>query len=325
MDWPDRIGRRLKLRDVHILLAVVQWKRMARAAERLAISQPVISKAIADLERTVGVRLLDRNRLGAEPTPYGLALLRHGIAAFDELRQAVKEIESLADPTAGEVQIGATEAMVAGLLPVVIDRLYRRYPRLSVNITQAPTGAALYRGLREHTVDFVVGRLLGPKPEQDLNTEILFDEPQSVVAGTRSPWINRRKIDLAELINEPWVLPRPDTPARALFDDAFRAGGLDTPKRVAACNSMQMYNALLATGNFLTMLPRSVLRFGGKQFSIKVLPVRLMSQPGRVGIVTLQDRTLSPVAHLFMKAIREVAKPMTDRSTGAPHRLVRND
>jgi DNA-binding transcriptional LysR family regulator len=83
------------------------------------------------------VRLLDRNRLGAEPTPYGQALLRHGLAAFDELRQGVKEIESLADPTAGEVQIGATEAMVAGLLPVVIDRLYRRYPRLSVNITQA--------------------------------------------------------------------------------------------------------------------------------------------------------------------------------------------
>jgi len=323
MDWPDRIGRRLKLRDLHILLAVVQWKSMARAAERLAISQPVISKAIADLERTVGVRLLDRNRLGAEPTPYGLALLRHGLAAFDELKQGVKEIEALADPTAGEVQIGATEAMVAGLLPVVIDRLYRRYPRLSVNITQASTGAALYGGLRERTVDFVVGRLLGP--EQDLSTEILFDEPQSVVAGTQSPWIKRRKIGLADLINEAWVLPRPDTPARALFDNAFRTSGLDVPKRVAACNSMQMFSALLATGNFLTMLPRSVLRFGSKQFSIKVLPVKLMSQPGPVGIGTLQDRTLSPVAHLFMTAIREVARPMAVRSIGAPHRVARGN
>jgi DNA-binding transcriptional LysR family regulator len=310
MDWSDRIGRRLKLRDVHILLAVVQWGSMARAAERLAISQPVISKAIADLEHVVGVRLLDRNRLGAQPTPYGQALLRHGLAAFEELKQGVKEIESLVDPTAGEVQIGATEAMVAGLLPVVIDRLYRKYPRLLVNIAQASTGAALYRGLRERTVDLVVGRLLGPKPDQDLTTEILFDEPQSVVAGTPSPWIKRRKIELVEVINEPWVLPRPDTPARELFDNAFRASGLDTPKRVAACNSMQMYNALLATGNFLTMLPRSVLHFGSKQFSIKVLPIKLNSQPGPVGIVTLKDRTLSPVAHLFMQAVREIAKPL---------------
>src|SRR6185436_2080109 len=199
MDWSDRIGRRLKLRDVHILLAVVQWGSMARAAERLAISQPVISKAIADLERTVGVRLLDRNRLGAEPTPYGQALLRHGLAAFDELRQGVKEIEGLADPTAGEVQVGATEAMAAGLLPVVIDGLYGRYPRITVSITQAPTGTTLYQGLRERTVDLILGRLLSPL-EPDLNTEILFDDPQYVVAGRRSPWVKRRRIRLAELI-----------------------------------------------------------------------------------------------------------------------------
>jgi len=287
MNWEERIGRRLKLRDVHILLAVVEWGSMAKAAERLSISQPVISKTIADLEHTLGVRLLDRNRLGAEPTPYGRALLRRGLAAFDELRQGVKEIESLTDPTAGEVRIGATEAMAAGLLPVVVDRLYRRHPRLTVNITQAPTGASLYHGLRERTVDLIVGRLLSPRPEKDLNTEILFDDPQRVVAGKQSPWAVRRKIGLAELIDEPWVLPRPGTPARELFDNAFRASGLDVPHRVAACNSMQMYNALLATGNFLTMLPHSVLHFGGKQFSLKILPVKLMSQSGPVGVVIL--------------------------------------
>src|SRR3954452_20420966 len=95
-------------------------------------------------------------------------------------------------------------------------------------------------------------------------------------------------------------LPRPGTPARELFDNAFRASGLDIPHRVAACNSMQMYNALLATGNFLTMLPHSVLHFGGKQFSLKILPVKLMSQSGPVGVVILKDRALSPVVDLFV-------------------------
>jgi DNA-binding transcriptional LysR family regulator len=313
MDWVERIGRRLKLRDVNILLAVVEAGSMARAAERLAISQPVVSKTIANLERILGVRLLDRSRLGAEPTPYGRALLRHGLAAFDELRQGVKEIEGLADPTAGEVQVGATEAMAAGLLPVVIDGLYSRYPRVTVSITQAPTGTTLYQGLRERTVDLILGRLLNPL-EPDLNTEILFDDPQCVVAGKQSPWVKRRQIGLAELIQEPWVLPLSGTPARALFDNAFRAGGLEIPQRVAACNSMQMYNALLATGNFLTMLPRSVLHFGGKQFPIKILPVKLMTQPGPVGITTLQNRTLNPVADLFIGAVREIATSMTERS-----------
>lgn len=104
MQWEDRIGRRLKLRDVHILLTTVQCGSMAKAAERLAISNPVVSKTIADLEHALGVLLLERSRQGVEPTVYGRAVLKHGLAAFDELRQCVKEIEFLADPTAGEVR-----------------------------------------------------------------------------------------------------------------------------------------------------------------------------------------------------------------------------
>src|SRR3954471_8690967 len=95
MDWPERIGRRIKLRDLHILLAIVQSGSLTKAAKQLAISQPVVSKVVADLEKILGVRLLDRDRHGAEATVYGVALLKRGIAAFDELKQGVKEIEFL--------------------------------------------------------------------------------------------------------------------------------------------------------------------------------------------------------------------------------------
>ena len=115
MDWSDRIGRRIRLRDLHILLAVVQCKSMAKAAKQLAISRPVVSKVIADLEDVLGVCLLDRDRHGAEPTAYGAALLKRGSAAFDELREGVKDIELLADPTAGEVRIGSTPLFVREL------------------------------------------------------------------------------------------------------------------------------------------------------------------------------------------------------------------
>src|SRR5215831_12430765 len=75
MQWTDRIGRRVKLRDLHILLAVAQTGSMSRAADRLAISHPVVSKTIADLEHALNVRLLDRTPQGTEPTAYGRALL----------------------------------------------------------------------------------------------------------------------------------------------------------------------------------------------------------------------------------------------------------
>jgi DNA-binding transcriptional LysR family regulator len=137
--WAERIGRRLKLRDLHVLFAVMQWGSMAKAAQHLAVSQPVVSAAIATLEQTLGVRLLDRTRRGVEPTIYGRALRHHGLAAFDALRQGVKEIEFLADPTMGELRIGCPEWIAAGLLPVITDRLLQRHPRVLFQVDQTIT------------------------------------------------------------------------------------------------------------------------------------------------------------------------------------------
>src|SRR5919108_3831482 len=176
MQWTERIGRRLKLRDLHILLAVVQQRSMAKAATELAISQPAVSKAITDMEHTVGLRLLDRTRRGIEPTIYGRALIKRGLAVFDELRQGVKELEFLADPTAGELRIGSSEGMAAGFLPAVIDRLSRRYPRVTSNVAQAVFAAMQYRELRERSIDLLLGRVVTPFREEDPAVEILFDD-----------------------------------------------------------------------------------------------------------------------------------------------------
>src|SRR3954452_4509198 len=130
MQWSDRIGRRIKLRDLHLLQAVADAGSMTKAAHQLAISVPVVSKAIADLEHTVGVPLLDRSPQGVEPTAYGRALMHRSVIAFEELRQGIKDIEFLADPTAGEVRIGTTPPLSASFVSAVIDRLSRRYPRI---------------------------------------------------------------------------------------------------------------------------------------------------------------------------------------------------
>src|SRR3954452_14220039 len=106
MQWTERIGRRIKLRDLHVLHTVVQAGSMTKAAHDMSV--PVVSKAIADLEHAVGVQLLERNPQGVEPTAYGRVLLGRSLVAFDELRQGIKDIEFLRDPTAGDVRIGST-------------------------------------------------------------------------------------------------------------------------------------------------------------------------------------------------------------------------
>src|SRR4029450_494532 len=129
MKWTERIGTRIKLSDLHLFMTVVEMGSMGKAAEQLAVSQPSVSKAIADLEHTIGVRLLDRTVTGVAPTAYGLALLKRSMGAFDELRQGIKDLESLDDPTVGEVRIGCAEAIAFGLLVKVLEQFSSQYPR----------------------------------------------------------------------------------------------------------------------------------------------------------------------------------------------------
>jgi DNA-binding transcriptional LysR family regulator len=306
----DRIMQRLKLRDVRVLMAVAECRSMGKAAVQLAVSQPAISKAIAGMERTLGVPLLDRDSQGVEPTIYGSALLKWANVFFDDLRQGVREIEFLADPTAGEVRVGTAEAMAAGVVPAVIYQLSRKFPRLSFNVTQSQTVALQYHDLRERTVDLVLGRIAGPVADEDLNVEILFEDPFLVVAGMKSKWLSRRRIEPVELINEAWCIPANDGFVRSHLTAAFRARGLDIPKYTVGSNSIQLYNAMLATGHFLAVLPSSTLRLSGKRLGVKALSVDLSIPPGLVGIVTLKSRALSSVAQLFIEHARKVAKPL---------------
>src|SRR6185312_3891645 len=155
MRWTDRIGRRLKLNDLHVLMAVIQCGSMGRAAAQLHTSQSAISRSVADLEHALGVRLLDRGPQGIEATEYGRALLDCGVAVFDDLRQGVKNIEFLAEPTAGEVRIGRSAIRGASFGSAVVDRLSRRHPRIMFHLVTAYVGT-LHRDLHERNVDLLI-------------------------------------------------------------------------------------------------------------------------------------------------------------------------
>jgi len=312
MEWSERIGRRIRLRDLHILLAVVQCKSMAKAAEHLAISKPVVSKVIADLEHVLGVRLLERDRHGAEPTIYGAALLKRGITVFDELREGVKDIEFLTDPTAGEVRIGSNPYLATSFVSAVVDRLSRRYPRIVFHLVTALTDT-LHRDLHERNVDLLVARRLGSVADERQGFEFLFDESHVVAAGPQNPWVRRRRIALAELVGESWVLPPPESPPGSVAMEAFRASGLDYPRTTVFATSPEVRMSILATGRFLTIFPTSELRFPTRRPELKVLPVELPLARVPIGIITLKNRTLSPVAQLFIEHAREVAKPLAKR------------
>lgn len=309
MDPDDRVLHRLKLSDLRLLNAVVQWGGMAKAATHLNISQPAVSKAIATLERTLGVRLLERNPQGVEPTVYGRALLKGGVAVFDELKQSVKQIEFLADPTAGELRIACSEPLAAGFVPTVIDRLSRQHPRISFHVVTADPVTITDRELRQRNIELAVAPTPGLNLGADITAEILFDDRQVVMADAHSKWARRRNMRLADLINEPWLLPPPGSIIGSSILEVFRASGLEPPRHQVVSFSIPLHHHLLASGHFLIMLPVSMARLG-KHLHLKILEVGIPGIPRPTGIMTLRKRTLSPLAHVFIDAVRELAKSL---------------
>jgi DNA-binding transcriptional LysR family regulator len=312
MRWEDQIGRRIKFRDLHIAMTVAQSGTMLKAARALAISQPVVSKVVADLEQALGVRLFDRSKKGVAPTASGRALFHRARAAFDELKQGVKEIEFLNDPTTGELQVGASPALMEGILLAVIDRMSRHHQHVVFHIV--PDGLPEQYGyLRERRIEVGLARIAEPAPERDFDVEVLFEEPLVVVAGAENPWVRRTKIKLAELVNEPWTWPADGTTFDSLVVQAFRASGVEAPRPAVHVDAFSMRLKLAAGGRFLAVVPASIMRFSDKQAPVKILPVELPTTKSSIGIITLKNRALSPLARSFVDCVREVAKPSAKR------------
>jgi DNA-binding transcriptional LysR family regulator len=313
--WDRQIGRRLRLRDLFVFFTVVETGSMAKAGAKLGVSTPSISEAIATLEHSVGARLLDRSSKGVLTTPYGEALLLRGRAAFDELHQGVRDIERISDPHAGELRIGSPESITAGFLLPVLQRLTKAYPRVRYHVQQVQQPTVEYPELRERKVDLVLARW-GHDPGKDdvdpeLDVQILLNDPYLLVASAASPWARRRRIELADLAGEPLIVPPLDAWGGSLIAEAFRKRGLPAPNFVVSTLSISLRNELAATGQFVTLLTRSVVRTFGKRYALKVLPIELPAHRSPVGIVTLKNRTLSPATQLFIKCAREIASGWT--------------
>jgi len=314
MKWDARIGRRLKLHDLHVLLTVAELGSMGKAAERLAVSQPSISKAIADIEHAIGVRLLDRTPKGVEPTAYGRALLRRSLGAFDELRQGIKDIEQLSDPASGEVRVGCPEAIAAGLMLEAITQFSKLHPRVLVNVTAANNMSNEFRLLRDRNVDFLVGALPQPFRHDDLSSEVLYHDRSFILCGSKHYLAHRRRIALEELVDELWLLPN-ESIFKSHVTEAFGASGMAIPKAGVRSYSVHQRIGLLTTNRFISGESGSTLRFNAARFPIKVLPVNFEFPPWPIGIVTLKKRTVSPVVQTFLDHVREVATTMRKPAT----------
>jgi DNA-binding transcriptional LysR family regulator len=306
MDIDDRALHRIKLSDLRLFRAAVQRGGMAKAAAHLHISQPAVSKAIAALEHTLGVRLLERQAQGVQPTSYGRALLTGAIAVFDELKQSAKQITFLADPSIGELRIGCTEPLAAGFIPSVIGRILRQHPMVRFHVVTADPARLVERELVERNIDLAIAPISGLASDPAVAVEVVFDDRQLVMAAPQNKWLRRRNVALADIVDEPWILPPLDSIIGASIVEVFRRNGLQPPRKHVVTFSIPLCHQLLTGQGFLAMFPVSMARLQATPM-LKILDVGFHGITRPTGIMTLKKRTASPLAELFISAVRELA------------------
>jgi DNA-binding transcriptional LysR family regulator len=312
MEPNDQIGRRVKLRELEVFIAVVRHGSMARAATDLGITQPSVSEIMSNLEHATGMRLLERGPRGVTPTVYGEILLRGGNAAIDDLRQSIKEMQFLAHRGVGEVRVGCPET-VATLLPPILRRLSREHPRILVHVSDVVAPTLDLPQLRDRSLDLALVRYGGPLGQhpftEDLGVELLFNDELVIVVGRKSHWARDRNIDLAKLSEGSWILPPLETSNSRTVFQAFRECGLSAPKVMLVTFSQHLRTSMLADTNTVTVLPRSVVNLGANRSVLKALPIKLPRHDFPLAIVTTKRRVPNPVVQLFIRHVRESLRP----------------
>jgi DNA-binding transcriptional LysR family regulator len=300
----DRVNRRLKIRDLHMIESIATRGSMARAADDLGLSQPAISKAIADLESDLGVTIFDRSTRGVQLTESGQVLRRRGRVILDELRYGLDEIRNIADPTAGLVRAGIVLSQSL-FISEVIERTSRSYPKIKFSVTMSDP-QRLIRALRDREIDFAVCRAQMAKQEPDLEAEILFRDRIEFVVAHDHPLARRRKLALSDLLEERWVLDEPDTYLDELVRKAFRAQSLPMPPVAVTTSSIQLRFELMEFGGFLTVAPRSMALHPSRRGRFKALPVAFDDDAGPMAAITLTRRELTKASVIVLAEARVV-------------------
>ena len=303
----DRIFNRVTLRQLRTVLEVGVSGSLARAAERLSVTQPTVTKAIQEIEANIGVELFERTNRGVVPTRYGDALLRHGKLVMAQLSQATDEISHLKGGTGGHVVVGTLLAAATRLLPDALAGLQASRPGLSIAVMEG-TNDFLMPKLRAGELDCVVGRLPEFRERAGLVQEALLEDSARVVAKIGHPLLRSQRIGLADTLRYRWILPRPETTLRRQVEKDFRDSGLEPPGAAIESVSPMLVRRLLLLGDYLAVWPLEVASIEASLGLVATLDLELPSTRGPIGITIRRGHDLSPAALALVDALRGAAR-----------------
>jgi len=299
---------RLKLRQLRLLTAIADEGTVLKGSQALNIAQPAATKSIKELEDALGVQLFDRSSRGVTPTDFGKVMIKHAKLILTQLRHAGEELQSLEEGLSGRVHVGTLLAASTSLLPRALARLREQRPGIAVTVTEG-TIDRLMPALRTGDLDVVLGRLPEYREREGLKQDVLYLDTVAIMVRADHPLTKRASLTLADLVDQAWVMPPPQTSLRRQIDAAFRHEGLEPPHDVIESVSILTNHGLLMNTDMIAAMPHQV---GAGQAGLTILPVVLEGAISRIGATTHAHVELSAAARYFMDIIHEIAGEIRD-------------
>jgi DNA-binding transcriptional LysR family regulator len=304
-DFGDGLAvlKRLKSRQLLLLIALAEAKSLRKAAAELGMAQPAATKLLQDLERTVGFALFDRGPRGMQPNTYGEAVIRHARLVVTDLNRTRLELAALSSGATGRIRIGAVISAIPFLLARAVARLKQEYPGLFVAI-EVGTSDALVPALASGELDVLLARPLVLAERPEFTYEELTDEPLHIVARRGHPLGRRPRLGLRDLKASAWALLPVGSPMRKVLEPLFAEIGPGEPRNVVETSSMMTMIALMQESDMLAVMPVDITNFGAQHGLLKKLAIDLPPIMGSYGVVTRRDRPESPGAAAFLRHLR---------------------
>jgi DNA-binding transcriptional LysR family regulator len=302
-DFNRIVRTNLKFRHLHLLIALDEFRHLGRASDFLSLTQPAVSKSLAEIEQLLGITLFTRSTRGTEPTPEGATVVRFARSVLADFRRTQEEIAALASGAAGHVSVGAMVVATPVLLASGVREFKRRSPNTTVLIEEGDLTRLLPR-LRVGELDFIVGRLEPGYAAPDLETEALQTEAMCLIVAPDHALSPPRKVTWEALSQQPWVLPPAWAHSRAKLLQEFYRQGLEPPKNVVETTSHLNTVTFMHELQAVAFVAQSVAHKLETQGLAKRLPLPLSIELPPVGMILLRNRLRTPSSLELMDCLR---------------------
>ena len=301
----DRVLRsNIKLRHLQLLVALDQFRHLGRTAEFMSVSQPAVSKMLAEVESMLALTLFDRSARGTEPTASGVSLIRFARSVLAEYERTRDEIAAVASGTAGRTRVGSMVVAMPVLLARAVALLKQRSTQATVLVEEGDLTHLLPK-LRLGELDVFVGRLEPGYASPDFVTEALYEEPMVAVVAADHPLAGKAKPSWADLAAIPCVLPPPWASLRVKIEQQFFKHGLEPPKDVVETSSFLALTLFLQQRGAAGFLAQSVAKHFHSQGLLKVLRLKVAIELPPVGLITLRGRRLTATTEQLIACCRQ--------------------